>query len=164
MDLCLLHENTQMADGSVGSQTAGRCEVAGNLFNKGKVRKIFIPAGGQKNGIYSGQAMKQYLIDHGIPEQAIVFESKAAHTAAEIDEFLCMAKQRFGNDFKVISVSTWYHIPRICLLWLARGRLVRVRVSWKNAHWEDVRTEPIRFIKTIIFIVQHSKFFNVFIK
>ncbi len=147
----LVYGYGQLCNGRIDGQTTGRCEKALELYRKGKIQKIFITVSAKKRGIYMGQGMKQFFLDQKVPEVDIVFEPIGRNTAGETDAFLTLA--RYHNNYKTpraIAVSTWYHTPRIWWLWLTRMKFVKVGISWKEAHWADLRIEPVKMLNALL--------------
>ena len=92
-----------------------RIDKAIEIYNKCKVKPYLIPSGGQgaDEKISEAQAMKNYLLDHGIPEEMILLEDKSTTTR----ENLIYSKKIIddhGGKKKTALVSSNYHIYR-CL-------------------------------------------------
>lgn len=151
MTLGLVYGYGQLKDGQIDGQTTERCRKALNLYESGKIQRIYITVSAEKNGIRMGQGMKQFFLDHSVPEEHVIFDPRGGNTAGETDVFLSLAKDHVnGESFKAIPISTWYHIPRIWWLWLSRKRLVSVGISWNEAHWADLRIEPVKLAYALL--------------
>ncbi len=105
-----------LADGErMTKLLSNRVDKAIQIYSKCKVKPVIIPSGGQGEDekLSEAQAMKNYLLEHGIPEESIVLEDRSTTTR----ENLLFSKQiidsREGNK-KTALVSSNYHIYR-CL-------------------------------------------------
>jgi len=64
--------------------------------------------------------MREWLLKRGVPEKDICLENvtHVCNTADEVYYVNNFLKKRHGkNEVKVILVSSYMHLPRICLLW-----------------------------------------------
>ena len=92
-----------------------RIDKAIEIYNKCKVKPYLIPSGGQgaDEKISEAQAMKNYLMAHGIPEERILLEDKSTTTR----ENLLNSKEiidEYGGKKRVALVSSNFHVYR-CL-------------------------------------------------
>jgi|GEM_PF-2795152 len=158
MNICLVYNYSQLEDGSIDPQTEKRCSIALGLYRQFRVQKMVITVAGGKNGVLSGEAMRMYFVKNGVKETDIYFEPLATNTAMETDAAIGLLERKLpGQSYYIVPVTTWYHAPRVMLLWLVRGYMVNVYYSYARAKWVDVRNEPVKFVKTIIFILRNSR-------
>ena len=112
-DVAIIFGNTVYADGSLSAWLQGRVDKALALYKEGKVKKIFASGGigTNENGRYpEGDAMKNYLLQHGVPETAIIADNCGQNTFLTAKNFIAWNKnQHYGS---VIIVSQFYHITR----------------------------------------------------
>lgn len=92
-----------------------RIDKAIEIYNKCKVKPYVIPSGGQgaDEKISEAQAMKNYLMAHGVPEERILLEDKSTTTR----ENLLNSKKiidHYGGKKRIALVSSNYHVYR-CL-------------------------------------------------
>ncbi|MBQ6569513.1 MAG: YdcF family protein, partial [Clostridia bacterium] len=81
---------------------------------------IFVPSGGQGDDevMPEAQAMKNYLLEHGIDENRILTEDKSKNTYENIK----FSKELIGNaDAKIAFSTTNYHVLRAGLIATAHG-------------------------------------------
>lgn len=86
---------------------------------------ILIPSGGKgpDEDVAEGRAMADYLIDHGIPEERIRVEDRAASTVQN----LRFSRELMDDpDAPVVVVTTSYHVFRAALLTNRLGLVARV--------------------------------------
>lgn len=114
-DYVIIH-GCGLADGErLTRLLSDRVDKAIEIYQKCAVKPVIIPSGG--NGpdekLSEAQAMKNYLLAHGVPEEHIVTEDRSATTR----ENLLNSKQiidMMGGRKKTALVSSNYHIYR-CL-------------------------------------------------
>ena len=96
---------------------SNRVDKAIEVYRRCERKPVIIPSGGRGSDekISEAQAMKNYLVDHGIPEMHIALESRSATTR----ENLLFSKQLIDScpgEKKTALVSSNYHIYRcLCL-------------------------------------------------
>ncbi len=75
---------------------------------------IIIVSGGQgaQEDIPEAEAMKIYLIEHGVESDKIVKEEKATSTTENFKFSKEILTEHFGNDYTVAFVTNEYHISR----------------------------------------------------
>lgn len=94
---------------------SNRVDKAIRIYNKCKVKPMIIPSGGKgpDEKISEAQAMKNYLLEHGIPEEHIIMEDGSATTKENLINSKAIIESREGGK-KTALVSSNYHIYR-CL-------------------------------------------------
>ena len=92
-----------------------RIDKAIEIYEKCKVKPYVIPSGGQgpDEKISEAQAMKNYLLAHGIPEDRILLEDKSTTTRENLSNSKKIIDY-YGGKKRVALVSSNYHIYR-CL-------------------------------------------------
>lgn len=104
-------------DGSLTNLLKGRVDraIEFSKMQKEKTGKeiIFVPSGGKGNDeiISEAQAMKNYLIEHGIKEENILMEDKSKNTFENIKFSNNIIKDKNENA-KVAFSTTKYHVFR----------------------------------------------------
>lgn len=95
---------------------ASRLDVAIALWRAGKI-KVFLVTGDHENASYDEpQAMRDYLVRHGVPAALIVEDGAGYDTW----QSCARAKQVFGVDDAIV-VSQSFHVPRAAFLCRAAG-------------------------------------------
>lgn len=94
---------------------SNRVDKAIELYRKCRVKPIVIPSGGQGGDekISEAQAMKAYLLEHGVPEAHIVLEDRSATTRENLINSKAIIDAGTGRK-RTALVSSNYHIYR-CL-------------------------------------------------
>ncbi len=94
---------------------SNRVDKAIEIYNKCRIKPIIIPSGGQgpDEKLSEAQAMKDYLLNHGIPEKHIVLEDRSATTRENLANSKEIIDGR-GGARRIALVSSNYHVYR-CL-------------------------------------------------
>ena len=114
-DFIIIHGSGLINGDTMTKLLTNRVDKAIEVFNKCGRKPVLIPSGGKgpDESISEALAMKNYLIEHGIPEDKIVLEDRSATTK----ENLCNSKEiidSYSGKRKTALVSSSYHIYR-CL-------------------------------------------------
>lgn len=103
--------NHVYADGTLATWTQGRVDRALALYKARQVDKIFVSGGISKNSHYpEGTAMKKYLVDHGVPDSAVISDNQGINSYHTAINFLEWNKSHHYGS--VVVVSQFYHITR----------------------------------------------------
>ncbi len=94
---------------------SNRVDKAIEIYNKCRIKPIIIPSGGQgpDEKLSEAQAMKDYLLNHGIPEKHIVLEDRSTTTRENLANSKEIIDGR-GGARRIALVSSNYHVYR-CL-------------------------------------------------
>ncbi len=97
-----------------GKALQKRLNTAISLYNGCYI----IVSGGQGDNEVrtEASAMKEYLVDRGIPEENVIEEDRSRNTIQNINYSFEIIRENGFEDYKVVSVSNAFHIPRIILL------------------------------------------------
>lgn len=88
-----------------------RLTVAQELYSAKKVKKLLVSGDNRREDYNEPQVMRQYLIEHGIPESDIVADYAGRRTY----DSCYRAKEIFGQD-SLIVVTQKYHLYRALYL------------------------------------------------
>jgi len=96
----------------IGPDSENRAMAAINLYQKGKIKSIICVGGyAFRRWKENPHLMKNYLLEHGVPEKAILHDTLSFNTMTNWQEACKIIKQ---NKFKkVIAISAPLHIYRI---------------------------------------------------
>jgi vancomycin permeability regulator SanA len=112
-DVAIILGNTVFSNGKLSYWLQGRVDKAFALYKAGKVKKIFASGGISKHaeGDYpEGDAMKNYLLQHGVPETDIIADNGGQNTYLTAKDFIAWNTGRHYTS--AIVVSQFYHITR----------------------------------------------------
>lgn len=119
-DVAIVLGNRVFADGSLANWTKGRVDRALELYQEGKVKKIFVSGGlGLEDQYPEGKAMKEYLVKMGVPDSAVVADDGGANSYLTAVNFLEWNKSQGYK--KAVIVSQFYHITRCKYILRKRG-------------------------------------------
>jgi uncharacterized SAM-binding protein YcdF (DUF218 family) len=121
-------------DGRPSPQLAARLDHAADLWATG-VAKLMVVTGGNQVGdrFTEAEASANYLIDRGVPAEAILEEATSHSTYASLDQVAAMLHER--GLFRVLLVSDPFHS--------LRSRLTAQEVGLV-AYVSPTRTSPVR--------------------
>lgn len=147
-----------LRDGSAGPVLSDRMQTAVNLYQAGKVDKILASGDNRFVEYNEPEAMRQYALDHGVPNEDIVLDYAGRRTY----DTCYRAKHIFGVD-EAILVTQPFHMPRALFLCNSFGIkavgveannqyfLKRSRLWWNfretfavfQAAWDVIVTKPL---------------------
>lgn len=113
-DVAIVLGNAVHPDGSLSSWLQGRVDVALRLYREGKVKKIFASGGigmdKSEEGYPEGDAMKKYLVEHGVPDSNVIADNYGRNTYLTAKNFIAWNRQYHYSS--AVVVSQFYHITR----------------------------------------------------
>ncbi|TDE08088.1 SanA/YdcF family protein [Jiangella asiatica] len=104
------------SDGRPSRLLAGRLEVAAALYHLGRTRTLLVSGGTGPGGHDEPAAMRQYLVEAGVPEEAIIEDPLGVDSWASCRR----ARDEFELD-RVLVVSQRFHLPRTVALCRSLG-------------------------------------------
>ena len=92
---------------------SNRVDKAIEIYEKCKAKPIIIPSGGKGSDekISEAEAMKNYLLEHGVPEESIILEDASTTTKENILNSKAIIDSREGKK-RTALISSNYHIYR----------------------------------------------------
>ena len=114
-DYIIIHGCGLIGGEKLSRLLSNRVDKAIEIYSKCKKKPIIIPSGGkgEDEKLSEAEAMKNYLLEHGIPEEDILLEDKSATTRENLINSKNLIDVREGKK-KPALVSSNYHIYR-CL-------------------------------------------------
>lgn len=103
------------ADGTPGPSLRGRLEEALRLYRQGQARVVVCTGGKGESGPIESEVARDYLVQRGVPREAIVLE-RMSHTTWENFAFARPEMEQKGLHSCLV-VTDPFHIQRC--LWLA---------------------------------------------
>jgi len=113
---------------------SNRCDKAIQIYKRSRRKAILVPSGGQGKDekISEAAAMKQYLLEQGIPEEHILCEDRSMTTMENLQNSFDLIQSRDGNH-RTALVSSNYHVYR-CLLYASKLKFrctgIGAKVAW----------------------------------
>ncbi len=119
-DYAVVLGNQVQINGKPSERLAARLDKAIELYNKSFVTSIIVSGGFGKEGFDEAIVMKAYLIEHQIPADKIITDSKGDNTYLTAEN----VKNLVGPNASIIVVSQLYHI--------VRSKIAFKQVGFKN--------------------------------
>ena len=152
-DVAVILGNEVLADGSLSARLEARTKAGLTLFQKGMVDRIVVSGGKGKSGYYEADAMRDYLVAHGVPENKIIVDNHGDNTWLTATNLKAL-QQQYG--FKsVIAVSQYFHVLR------SMTTLKRVGFSdvqgYSPSYYElrDMFSMPREFVAYYVYWFRH---------
>ncbi len=135
-------------DGTLVPQSVSRCLAAAAAYHRGTLNRIAITADISRGGISIADAMKQWLEEHDVdPCDVVINRFGAANTTAEVEAAILFC---VGSKDQVVSISSWYHLPRIWWLYRVRGIRTRLVPTWGGTSLLDIILEPLKLLNNLL--------------
>lgn len=112
-DAAVVPGNEVFADGSLSPRLQSRVDAAYGLYYYGTVKKIIVSGGTGRSGVNEAEAMRDYLMLHGVPPEDIVVDPNGVNTRATARFTAAYAKEQGWS--RIIAVSQFFHLPRTVL-------------------------------------------------
>ena len=112
-DVAVVLGNRVFADGSLSPWLQGRVDKALELYNHGRVKKIFVSGGistKEDGGYPEGDAMRNYLIQKAVPANDIITDNAGINTFYTAKNFIDWNNDQHYSS--VLVVSQFFHATR----------------------------------------------------
>jgi len=133
-DYVIIHGCGLLEGRRVSKLLSNRLDKAVELYQKSAYKPTLIPSGGKgpDEDISEAEAMKQYLLEHGIPREHILPEDTSMTTMENLINSKALMT-RDGEKQRVALVTSNYHVYR-CLLYAKKLKLkctgIGASVAW----------------------------------
>ena len=138
-DVAIILGNKVFRDSSLSFWLKGRVDKALELYRQGQVKKIYASGGmftSGEDGAPEGDAMKKYLVEHGVPAEDVIADNYGKNTYCTAKDFIAW-NQRYHYTSAIV-VSQFYHITR--------SKYILRKLGFKNVYkassdvyaWQDV--------------------------
>lgn len=148
-DYVIIHGCGLIGGEKVSKLLEGRLDAAIEVYNRCKDKPIMMPSGGQGSDekLSEAQAMKNYLLEKGIPEDRIVLEDKSGTTMENLRNCERLMPEGHG---RVALVSSNYHVYR-CLLYARKLDMKCVGIGGKVAayYWPSALLREFAAVFTL---------------
>lgn len=118
-DIAVILGNKVNEDGTLSERLEKRLECGLDLFRQGRTKRILVSGGLGKEGFYEGDKMRDYLIEKGVPDSAIIVDNFGVNTNATVENTRKL-KDSLGLN-SIIVVSQYYHLTRTKMLFRKAG-------------------------------------------
>ena len=110
-------------DGSLSTSLNDRMNTAIELYRAGLAKRMMVSGGVGASGVDETAAMKAAAIRGGVPASAVLRDPKGLDTDATVAN-TTKQFEKLGIK-RVLTVSQFYHLPRVKLAYLSEGWSVR---------------------------------------
>lgn len=124
-DLIVVLGARAYSDGTMSVALADRVRTGCLLYAQGLAPRLLFSGGPGDGPIDEPEAMRRYALSRGIPDSALMKDSRGLNTEATVRNTLAMTDAR-----RILVVSDFYHLPRI-------------KIAYRR-HGVDVYTVPAR--------------------
>jgi len=139
-DVAIILGNAVHPDGTLSSWLKGRVDAALKLYREGRVKKIFASGGiamsADEEGYPEGDAMKEYLVAHGVPAADIIADNYGRNTYLTAKDFIEWNRQYHYTS--AIIVSQFYHITRSKYIFRKLGFKNVGNATSRDFGWGDI--------------------------
>lgn len=109
-DVAIVLGNTVYRDGSLSPWLKGRVDAALTLYRNKQVRKIMVSGGTGDSGYPEGDAMRDYLLQQGVPSGDIFTDNEGANSYLTAKNFMTL--NQVYHFRSAVVVSSWFHVLR----------------------------------------------------
>jgi len=139
-DVAIILGNAVYPDGRLSPWLKGRVDAALKLYREGRIKKIFASGGiamsPDERGYPEGDAMKKYLVAHGVPEEDVIADNYGRNTYLTAKDFIAWNRQYHYTS--AIVVSQFYHITRSKYILRKLGFANVGNATSRDFRWGDV--------------------------
>lgn len=111
-DVAVVLSTKVYEQGRLNPCLAVRVEAAAELYKAGRVKKLVMSGGINRDHRYGSRTMQMLAEQMGVPAEAIVQEDRSANTF----ENIVFSRPLIEGDKSVVIVSAGFHLPRARLL------------------------------------------------
>ena len=109
-DVAVVLGNKVELDGKPSKGLQGRLDRALELYNKEHFKYIIVSGGTGKEGFDEAVVMKNYLVDNGVPDEAVLLDQEGYNTFMTAQNSKAIMSEMDLNSVTVI--SQYFHIRR----------------------------------------------------
>jgi vancomycin permeability regulator SanA len=117
--LAIVLGNKVNEDGTLSTRLAERLNKSIELYKEDRVKCILVSGGLGKEGYWEGEKMKEYLLEHHIPNESIIVDNDGFNTEKTVVNALHVMDSMQLKS--AITVSQYFHQTRIKALFRKYG-------------------------------------------
>ena len=135
-DVAVILGNEVYLNGEPSPQLKARLDRAIELFRQHLYPQMVVSGAIETNGTDESLAMRQYLINQGIPANAILLDPRGFDTMNTAEDTAALMNQHGWR--RVMVISQYFHLPR-CQLAFRKAGIEHVLVSYPRFFsWRDL--------------------------
>lgn len=143
-DLGVILGNKVNNDGTLSERLTKRLECGLNLYKQGDVKMLMVSGGLGKEGFNEGDKMRDYLIQKGVPPEAIITDNRGNNTLKTVKNTVGL--KRDYHIESIVVVSQYYHITRTKMLFRKNGFDKVFGASPRYFEWRDAYSIVREFV------------------
>ncbi|WP_127127672.1 YdcF family protein [Pseudoflavitalea rhizosphaerae] len=135
-DVAIVLGNEAYSDGSLSPWLKGRVDAALRLYRNQQVKMIMVSGGIGESGFPEGDAMRNYLVEQGVPAKDIFTDNKGDNSYFTAKNFIALNQQEHFRS--AVVVSSWFHVLR-CRYIVKKLGFENVATDHSRAYfWKDI--------------------------
>lgn len=107
------------ADGTLSAPLYDRVQTACRLYQAGYAPLLIFSGGPSAGDMYEAEAMRRMAVEQGVPNSAVLLDREGLDTRATVHNTVPIFRKR--GIRQVITVSQFYHLPRIKMAYRREG-------------------------------------------
>jgi uncharacterized SAM-binding protein YcdF (DUF218 family) len=160
-DVAVILGNEVNLNGEPSPQLKARLDRTVELFRQQLFPQIVVSGGIETNGTDESLAMRQYLMNQGVPAEAIILDPRGFDTMDTAEDTAALINQRGWK--RIMVISQYFHLPR-CKLAFRKAGIKHVLVSYPRFFsWRDLWAitrelvaYPVYWFETPAQLTRHS--------
>ena len=140
-DVAIVLGNEVYKDGTLSPWLRGRVDAALNLYKKQQVKKIFVSGGIGESKYPEGDAMRDYLIQQGVPVSDIFTDNLGNNSYLTAKNFMELNQQQHFQS--AVAVTSWFHV--------LRSKYIIQKLGFRNVYGDHSRSY---FGKDILYLLR----------
>lgn len=154
-DVAIVLGSTVNVDGSLSERLKARLDRALELYRSGAVQIVLVSGGVGKEGHSEGHAMADYLVQQGVPSEALIIDPNGNDTRATAANSACLV--RAHGLTTAIAVSQYFHVPRTKLALKTAGIDVRGGAHARYSEWRDIYSVTREVPAFVLYVVRYFR-------
>lgn len=151
-DVAIVLGSRVFASGRPSPGLRARLDRALELYRTGEVGALIVSGGLGAEGFDEAHVMKRYLMDRGVPEQAILQDSAGVNTAATARNSAVLMRE---HGFRTATaVTQYYHIARTTLALRNAGIAVNATAHARIFELRDLYSIPREVVGYAAYLVR----------
>jgi vancomycin permeability regulator SanA len=118
-DVAVVFGARAYADGTPSDALADRVRTGCELYQQGRVKKLIFSGGPGDGEVHETEAMRQMALSLGVKDQDILLDAGGLNTDNTVRHTMALFKKIGAR--RVLTVSHFYHLPRIKMAYQRQG-------------------------------------------
>lgn len=124
-------------DGRLSDALTDRMRTAVELYRGGYVKTLVLSGGPGMGEVHETQAMRQYAISHGVPQEYIVIDEEGLSTRRTAESTVALFDSEGAH--RILAISHFYHLPRVKLAYQQLGwDIYTIPAKAGTPSWDDL--------------------------